>query len=171
MIQTKPRKRTWLPGRLVRVTLAAVIAVGALVVGATSASAAQSCRGVSGSHAICISVEPIGNNDYAVHIGIDVNMSRQDAEAILAPPGDEFLAKLYGDDTWFDNFLKYVPLTNSWAWDGGLSAEFDGVVDGCVLDEDWDGGDEVYGRVFLTDHRSGATRTFDTSVFTGSYHC
>ncbi len=171
MIQTKPNKRRLLRGRMVRVTVAAVLAVGALVAGATSASAKESCTGVEGSHSICLSIEPIGNNDYAVHIGIDVYMSRQDAQDILEPPGDEVWAKLYGDDSWYDNFLKYVPLSWSAASDGGLSAEFDGVVDGCVLDEDYGGRDEVYGRVFLYDHRSGVTRSFDTDVISDYFHC
>ncbi|HYO17576.1 MAG TPA: hypothetical protein VES02_02775 [Dermatophilaceae bacterium] len=170
MIQTELKTRRMLPSRIVRAMLAAMIAVGALIAGSTSASADPVCRQTNGSN-ICFSIEPIGNNDYAVHIGIDVTMSRQDAEAILAPPGDEFLAKLYGDDYWYDNFLKYVPLTWSAAWDGGLSAEFDGVVDGCVLDEDYGGGDEVYGRVFLYDHRSNTTRTFDTNVISRSFSC
>ena len=84
MIQTNPKKRLLLPGRMARVLLAAVIALAALVATATSASAQETCTGVSGSHSICFSIEAIGNNDFTVHIGIDRHMSRQDAEAILA---------------------------------------------------------------------------------------
>jgi hypothetical protein len=47
-----------------------------------------------------------------IHVGIDVHMSRQDADNILAQPGDASSARMYGADTspqWLD-----APLTLTW---------------------------------------------------------
>jgi len=154
--------------RAARVVGTVAIALGAVTVTAHAASAATTCKSQVGS-VNCFSVDAVGNNDYRVHFGIDVDMSRQDAQTFIDHPGEEFSAKLFGDDPVWDNALKNVPVTWSAAWDGGLSAEFDVVVDGAVLDEDSDGRDELYGRVRLWDPRTNTTRTFYTNVLTGHY--
>ena len=155
----------------IRRSVAALAVAGsafALVTG--TAAADQTCK--SGNGAVtCFSTEnsgPIGLNDWHVHIGIDVTMSRQDAQSIIDSPGEEFSAKVIADDPVYDNFLFWVPVTWSAAWDGGLSAEFDIVVDGSQMNED-DGFfegylDEVYSQIKLVDPRTGVTRSWNTGV-------
>jgi hypothetical protein len=159
--------------RAVAAGLVAVTAFATLLVG--SASADMTCK--SGNGAVnCFSTEPSGDwtlRDWHVHIGIDVTMSQQDAQAIIDSPGEEFSAKVIADDPSFDNFLFYVPVTWSASWAGGLSAEFDIVVDGSRLNEDdgWFEGwlDEVYAKISLYDPRSGVTRTWTTNVIVQYY--
>jgi hypothetical protein len=109
-----------------------------------------------------------------VHIGIDVYMSQQDAQAIINySPGEEFSAKIFGDDPSYDNALINVPVTGVSAWEGGLSADFHSVATFQQLNEDngyFDGYvDELYGRISLYDGRWNRTRTFYTSTISGYY--
>jgi hypothetical protein len=94
-----------------------------------------------------------------------LNMSRQDAQNII-DGGGTMTSRMWGADVFHEDNL--IGVTRSWvaAWDGGLSAEFDRSVSGAVLDEDWDGGDEVYATVSLYVPVSGQTRSFrsDTVV-------
>jgi hypothetical protein len=100
-------------------------------------------------------------------------MSRQDAQAIIDSPGEEFSAKIYGDDPVWDNAQVSVPVTWSAAWDGGLSAEMDMVATFAQLNEDdgyFDGYiDELYGQIRLFDPRTQRTRTFTSKVISGYY--
>jgi hypothetical protein len=162
------RHHTTLAHRMGRAVGAVAIASAAVAATASAASADQDCNG-DDHFSSCILITSTGNNDYAVHLGIDVYMSRQDAQSFIDNPGEEFSAKMYGDDPHWDNFLFYLPVTWSAAWDGGLSAEFDVVVDGSALDEDWEGDDEVYARIGLFDPRSGETRYFNTDVVTFAF--
>jgi hypothetical protein len=155
-------------GRSRRVAAVAAIALGTVALTATTAAAQGACRSEPGS-VNCFSIDYVGNGDYKVHVGIDVDMSRADAQTFIDHPGEEFSAKLYGDDPLWDNALKNLPVTWSAAWDGGLSAEFDVVVDRRVLDEDSDGRDELFSRIRLWDPRTNTTRTFTTKVLTASY--
>jgi hypothetical protein len=68
--------------------------------------------------------------------------------------------RLWGSDPFQDDNLKGI--TRSWvaAGDGGLSAEFDRSISGAVLDEDPEGGDEVFATVDLYVPVSGNTRQF-----------
>jgi hypothetical protein len=61
---------------------------------------------------------------HKVHVGIDVHMSRQDAEAILAGGGG-LSATLMADDYWFDTPIKSLQLSWQVVGDCSLSAEFD----------------------------------------------
>ena len=54
-----------------------------------------------------------------IHVGIDVYMSRQDAEALIAQSGSAFSAAMWGDDEWYDNWQTNLNLTWEAAWDGG----------------------------------------------------
>jgi hypothetical protein len=143
------------------------VAGATLALTATSASAwslPSVCAGDS-EKTVCLEGYTPGNHMIQVHVGIDVYMSRQDAEAILAQAGSAFSAAMIGDDPSYDNFLTYVNLTWEAAWDGGLSAEFDQLIPASLLDEDsswFDNRDEVYARVSLYDARSGTTRVFNT---------
>ncbi|HET7475129.1 MAG TPA: hypothetical protein VFJ97_03790 [Dermatophilaceae bacterium] len=154
--------------RIRRMVAASAVAVGTIAATATVAAADESCTSGTG-YVTCFSVTDVGNNDYAIHIGIDVEMSQQDAQTFIDHPGEEFSGTMMGEDYIWDNALFDIPVTWSAAWEGGLSAEFDVVVDGSQLNEDWEGEDEVYGRVRLWDPRTGDTRTFTTDVFSHYY--
>jgi hypothetical protein len=162
--------------------MALVMTTGLATAGAASASGRlneQICRGQSGRYTICLYITDDQQSPYShffkVHVGIDVNMSQQDAQNII-DGGGSITARMYGSDSIFDDNLQGV--TRSWwsAWEGGLSAEFDRSICGGVLDEDPEGVDEVYALVSLYDPRSGGTRTFrsdevDASFWGGPLGC
>jgi hypothetical protein len=155
-----------------RVAVAVLVACGAMAVLAGPASAEQRCRSGPG-YVTCFSLERMNNTNIAVHIGIDVHMSQEDAQAIINAPGEEFSAKVFGDDEFFDNALINVPVTWSAAGTEGLSAEFDTVASWAQLDEDnsyWSGYvDELYASIKLVDPRTTVVRTFNTAIITGYY--
>jgi len=141
-------------------------ALGILAMTTGVAQAKQTCR--SGSlHVICFSIDKVGSDAYAVHVGIDIRMSQGDAQLIIDQPGDPVDAWAMGDD-WFDNAEFRIPLTWVAAGPDGLGAEFDITVPGVALDEDPDGGDELYARVRLFDQRT-STRTFTSGVLTSPF--
>jgi hypothetical protein len=166
-MNTKLRRRR----RGTRRTLIAAGAVlatgGILAVSAAPASAwslPTVCSGAAAANA-CLSGFTPGNHMIQIHVGIDVHMSKQDADAILAQPGNAFSARMWGADPSFDDWLD-APLTLTWeaSWEGGISAEFDTLVPASKLDEDtswFDSKDDLFARVTLNDLRSGA-RSFDT---------
>ena len=151
---------------------ATLLAVGTSITLASPASADQVCNSGTG-WATCFNLTRLDNGTIAVHLGIDVTMSRADAQAIIDSPGQEFSASVVGQDPAFDNTQMTVPVTWSQAWDGGLSAEMDAVATFQQLNEDdgfFDGYvDELYGRIKLFDPRTQRTRTFTTRVITGYY--
>jgi hypothetical protein len=165
---SKPSLRPGRRARRLLTTATALLVTGAgLALTATSASAwsfPSVCAGNSEKN-VCLEGYTPGNHMVQVHVGIDVYMSRQDAEAILAQPGSAFSAAMIGDDPSYDNYLTYVDLTWEVAWDGGISAEFDRLIPASLLNEDnswFDNRDEVYARVSLYDARSGTIRVFNT---------
>lgn len=102
----------------------------------------------------CLTVN--GSPDYQVHVGIDVHATRAYAEQLMACSNNPFVAELWGNDGSDDepDFLTDLTITPGWpqVWDGGLSAEFDELVDKRLLNEDdYDGNrrDEVFVRVTL----------------------
>jgi hypothetical protein len=134
---------------------------------------APPCRKQADSYIVCFSIEHVGlaGPNFTVHIGIDVTMSRQDAQNIIDAPGQEFSATLYGEDPVFDDTLKAIPVTSSGAWDGGLSAEFDTSATAELLDEDSsDPTDEIFARVRLRIPSAGATRSFRTNNINEPFH-
>ncbi|MFI7132716.1 hypothetical protein ACIBQ1_44050 [Nonomuraea sp. NPDC050153] len=106
--------------------------------------------------------------DINVHLGIDVAMSREEAQAIIDHPGEEFSAKVIGQDPAFDNSLVSVPVTWSTAGDNGLSAEFDMVATWSQLNEDDGYIDDLFGRIVLT-KPNGQKRTFNSTTIHGYY--
>lgn len=143
--------------RFVRFGAIGLAALGIMTVTSGAAEAKSTCS--SGSkHVICFSITKVGSDAYDVHVGIDITMSRSDAQAIIDQPGDPIDAWAMGAD-WFDNAEFRIPLSWVAAGDGGLSAEMDIRVPYAALDEDSDGGDELYARVRLFDQRT-STRTF-----------
>ena len=152
--------------RLVRFGAIALAALGMMTVMSGAAQAKSACS--SGSkHVICFSITRVGSDAYDVHVGIDITMSKADAQHIIDQPGDPADAWAMGDD-WFDNAEFNIPLTWAAAGDNGFSAEFDIRVPYNALDEDSDGGDELYARVRLFDQRAG-TRTFTSRTLSSPF--
>jgi hypothetical protein len=143
-------KRRSVLQRLVRFGAIGLAALGMMTVMSGAALADSACS--SGSkHVICFSIIPAGGDQYDVHVGIDIKMSRSDAQAIIDQVGDPADAWAMGDDPVFDN------------------AEFNIRVPYAALDEDSDGGDELYARVRLFDQRSG-TRTFKSPTLSSPFN-
>jgi hypothetical protein len=94
-----------------------------------------------------------------VYVDIDINMTRADAQNIING-GGSIGASLYGSDLISDNHLTSVTRRQLVAGDGGLGISFQRRIQGGVLDEDWDGEDEVYALVRVYVPVSGVTRTF-----------
>jgi hypothetical protein len=168
--------RRWIAGAVI-----AGATLTSLVLGQSAASAAtvpspaattsdhrigdQVCHGETNRYVICFSITQIGvSRGFNVHVGIDIYMSQQDAQNIIDAPGEEFSATLYGEDTIFDDKLKSIPVTWSASWEQGLSAEFDTFASRDLLDEDWDGDDELYATVNLYVPNTGSTRSFRTNT-------
>jgi hypothetical protein len=100
----------------------------------------------------CLTIKRLANDVYSVHVGIDIYMTRQEAQAhIDRLNGYPLIAYIVGDDGRPDRQvlpLFNVPKTWTRAGDHGLSAEFDAVVGPAALNEDA-GRDELYARVTL----------------------
>ncbi|MCK2215216.1 hypothetical protein MF672_015680 [Actinomadura sp. ATCC 31491] len=146
--------------------LAAFAAVVTLMAGPASAEVYQECTGATKSN-VCLTITDLGSGVVRVDIGIDYHISLEDARAILAPPGDPFMAKMFGDDPSFDNFLFWVDLDPAQlgaSAENGLSAGFSRTVPRSWLNEDWEGRDEVYGQVVLEDPRTGTIQRFNSPV-------
>jgi hypothetical protein len=160
--------------RVAPAVAAMAVAGGAVATMATPASAYwdQVCTSGPG-YVNCISINPGGTKHFKVHLGIDIYMSRADAQAIIDAYGEEFSAKVIADDPVYDNALFNMPVTWSAAWDGGLSAEFDLDVWSSQLNEDngyFEGYlDEVFANIKLYDPRTGVTRTYRTANDVGYF--
>jgi hypothetical protein len=154
---------------------ALVLAASALALTASAASATMACHYPEGSNT-CLTIEPLGNRYYAVKIGIDIYMTRQEAEALITwarycwpQPCGLFSARLWGEDPGGDPGLFTVPVSWVAAWEGGLSAEFDLTVYSSRLNEDTDGRDEIYASVDMTDYRTGQRLWFTSGLVVGYY--
>jgi hypothetical protein len=129
------------------------------------------CRSQRNNYIICFSITQIGvSSGFNVHVGIDVSMSQQDAQNIIDAPGEAFSATLRGEDTFFDDTLKHIPVTWSSAWEGGLSAEFDTFASAETLDEDSDGTDEIFAHVTLHISSTDQNRYFRTNNINEPFH-
>lgn len=141
-------KKTVKPGmrRTVMRRVGQVIAAMAVVAGlslATGGTATAAGLGELACHYevnrfnTCLAIYFLGSDQYAVHVGIDVNMSQRAAQDIIDAEGQEFSGSLYGDDgQGSGEFLFDLPITRVSAWSGGLSAEFDTIVPRSWLNED-----------------------------------
>ena len=146
---------------------ALMIAASALAVTASVASAETLCNSSSQANTCMTIVGPGQPGVKLVHVGIDVYMSQQDAQAII-DGGGWFWVVVYGADPGNDQYLFPLPIKEGWPAAGvtSLSAEFETLVGQSELDENV-GRDEVYARILLFDPRTGLTRTFFTPTF---YH-
>jgi hypothetical protein len=167
---TNTRRRRWT--RRALISAGAVLAAGSTLAFTASPASAWSLPTVCTSgtnYTICLSGYTPGNHMIQIHVGIDVHMSRQDADNILAQAGNAFSARMWGADPSYDDWLD-APLTLSWeaSWDGGISAEFDTLVPAWKLDEDdswFDNKDDLFARVTLHDFRVG-----DRNFNSGQWH-
>ncbi|WP_336215432.1 hypothetical protein [Nonomuraea sp. LPB2021202275-12-8] len=174
MNTSDPRSRVGRASRKLAVVSALAAAALAIAAGPAMAEPNPQVKCTSAStHVICFSLDRLDDGNVAAHLGIDIHMSRADAQAIIDAPGEELSAKVIGADPAFNNSLVSVPVTWSAAGDAGLSAEFDITVPFSVLNEDdgyFDGYiDELFGRIVLVDPRNGAKRTFTSATITGYY--
>jgi hypothetical protein len=134
---------------------------------AVPASAEQKCTGRPDSN-VCLSIDNF-NGGYLIHVGIDVHMSLQDAQAILDAPGEPFSARMMGSDPLSDDELFPIVLMGTGASaETGLGADFQIVAARSQLNEDdsfFDDVDEVFARIQLVDPRTGTTRFFNSLQF------
>ncbi|MEV0387595.1 hypothetical protein [Nonomuraea sp. NPDC050643] len=118
-----------------------------------------------GGHNVCMWIDALGDDIYRVHVGIDVHMSVQDAQAIIdGSGGNPFVTKIFGADPFFDNAEFNLGLVVIGAsQEAGLSADFERIVPKSWLNEDPGPGDrdELFARVVLNDPRGGS-RSFRT---------
>jgi hypothetical protein len=164
----RPRGRT--KRRLLQLLIAAMAVFGAVGLSAGPASAAQTCTGAADSN-LCFAINGVGSGNFAVHVGIDVHMSLEDAQEYIDDPGNPFVVWIRGDDSGsLNEFLFTVPITDLGASSGfGLSADFDIVVPGSWLNED-NGQDEVRAQVFLIDTDTNTTTaTFVSNRIVGNW--
>ena len=154
---------------------ALMIAASAVAVTASAVSATMACNfPPQGGSNTCLTIEPLGNDIYIIHVGIDVEMSRQDAQTLInANYGVPFgtLIMAHDHDRTSDDTASLFEVPTTWvvAGDGGLSAEFNLQVGSDALDEDKDGRDEVYARVILYDTRYPQPRIFESGIITDNY--
>jgi hypothetical protein len=104
---------------------------------------------------------------FSVYVGIDISMTRQEAEKhIRWMEGSPLIAYLVGDDGkgLLDEIRINIPKISTRATDDGLSAEFYALVPEPVLNEDKmnEGLDEVYALVELVEPRG--KRRFTSGV-------
>lgn len=161
----------------------AMSAVGALllvgsVVALTEAAALMEVPGPAcnypwGSNT-CLSITRLGNGIWGVLVGIDVHMSRQQAQAILNAGGELFVAVIMANDhpnpANDTTGLFEVPRIQMGVWDGGLYASFYLEVGSSFLDEDrgqHNQIDEVCARVWLHNNLGGGPVIFHSGCLWG----
>lgn len=149
-----------------------------LVLSASAASAAMRCKSPpEGGSNTCLTIENQGFGIYKVVVGIDVQMSQQQAQSIIdANGGQPFVAILLAhdhDDPARDTTgLGEFDANSSrsvWVTPDGLSGSFEVLVAQQVLDEDKDGRDELVARVLLNDPRYPSPRKFHSGIITGYF--
>jgi hypothetical protein len=157
--------------RLTR-SFAVLLATAAALVGFTTPAHASDpkCNFIEGRRNVCLFIDQLPDGRWAVHVGIDINMTRRQAEAIVGTGNSPFTAEIRGDDgdESEDDYQFGLPLTRLVATDKGLTGEFDLQVDGSALDED-DGTDEIFARVHYALPNGTRIFTYDTPNFVGNF--
>jgi len=156
-------------GRLVGGVCALALTAGVLGLMADPASAEQRCTGRPDSN-VCLAIDTNSNQStYFIHVGIDVHMSLQEAQAYVSQ-GRPFTVTMMGADTFDDDTLFNVPMSALGASaESGLSADFDVAVAQFSMDEDdsfFDDVDEVYASIDLFNARSGRHFNYRSDQFT-----
>jgi hypothetical protein len=156
--------------RLLQAVIAVAAVLGAVFVTAGPASAVQTCTGRPEAN-LCLAINGRSDGLFAVHVGIDVHMSLEEAQEYVDDAGNPLSASIRGDDSGsVSQFLFSVPLTALGASaESGLSADFDLVVPGSWLNED-SGTDEIRAVVTLVDTDTNTvTGTFVSNVIVGNW--
>lgn len=169
-------KKLWKQNRMAKLVRGLRVVTGAAALG-TVVCASGPVRAAPVGELLCDSDEQsntclliAGSPNWQVYVGIDVYMTPAYAEQLMACSSNPFVAELWGNDGSDDepDFLTDLTLTSGWPqiWDGGLSAEFEEIVDKRLLNEDDSDGnrrDEVFVRVFLynCNEPESEPRTFD----------
>jgi hypothetical protein len=170
MIRALQRKSSALARRAVPAMAGLAIVPGAIMLTGSAASADGPACHYDSQHNGCLWITETwpGSGEYEVHIGIDVYMSQAQAQAII-DRGGALSVKVMGDDPSYDDLLFTIDPFSVGAAPHGLSAEFrTSRVPGEWLDEDWEGRDEVYARITLSDP-GRSSRTFTTGQLTGYF--
>jgi hypothetical protein len=128
-------------------------------VAAGTATAAPSTNQVTAAVAeyAHLSIRPLGGGEYSITVSGRFNLRQP------VPAG--YSIKLLGEDPWFDDtpFCEAWPLTtNSY---GGFWHQY--TCPGTLLNEDWDGQDEVYAKV--TVFESGTSHRIRSNTVKGYY--
>jgi hypothetical protein len=159
---TEKQGRTRL--RLLQLSGAIATLLFAMGVTAVPASAAvQACSGQVESN-VCLTISPLGNGRYAVDVGLDFRIGRDEAQTIIDAFGDPASATVLDDDGGALRTLFVAPITDLGASDEAgfsVSARAEGA--GGLLNVD-SGIDTMRARVTLYDPRTGGTRTFTSPV-------
>lgn len=136
----------------------------AMGVSALPASAAvQACSGQVESN-VCLTISPLGNGRYAVGVGLDFRIGRDEAQTIIDAFGDPVSATVLDDDNGALRTLFVAPITGLGASDeAGFSVDARAEGGGAILNVD-SGIDTLRARVTLYDPRTGGTRTFTSPV-------
>ena len=170
MIRALHRRGSALARRVVPALAGLAIVPGAIMLTGSAASADGPACHYDSQRNACLWITETwpGSGEYAVHIGIDVYMSQQQAQDII-DRGGTLSAKVMGDDPSYDDLLFHLDVMSMGAVPHGLSAEFrTSRVPGSWLDEDWEGRDEVYATVVLT-NPGRSPRSFSTGQLTGYF--
>jgi len=154
-----------LAARFARTLVALAILAGAAVVGSSAAQADPFMT------VYLHPVEQLGSGICRVRIGLDIQMSEADAWDFINHPGEEAVAKLWGDDPSFDNGIATIGVDYpAWpqAWAGGYSVEYVRDLSCSWLDEDW-GEDDIYAQIIFDDFRTGRRHVANSSVRHGNW--
>ncbi|PRY44787.1 hypothetical protein [Umezawaea tangerina] len=167
VVAEPPRRRA--KHRLLQSLVALSMVVGAVGTTAGTASAAQTCTGATDAN-LCLWIDGVGNGNFRVHVGIDVHISRADAQEYIDDAGDPFTVWIRGNDNGPNEFLFSLPMTAIGASDeSGLSGDFELVVPATSLNED-SGTDEIVAVVTLTDTDTNTvTKNFVSNQLVGNW--
>jgi hypothetical protein len=161
-----------------------VIAGSALITGPAAAQQPQQTMACyhppEGGSNTCLTITVVEDPGFSpgadceLHVGIDVQMSRQAAQALIAAKGGHPFGVVLmahdhdnpDDDT--SGLVELTELTPPVAGEQGLSAEFHEFISKQRIDEDrGDESDEVYVRVELSDPSVPGPRRFRSGIITG----
>jgi hypothetical protein len=150
-----------------RITRTAAVALAAVGMGAAlSASPANASIGVATGELYVTDYKPGYHN---VAVFGKVRMSKAEAQTLINQ-GYKVQLRLWGEDTFSDDLLMGPYPATIYATDNGL--EFHKVhlgISDTLLDEDWEGRDELYVGIRLV-NRSGATlRSTETNRVNGYF--
>jgi hypothetical protein len=146
-------------------SLIAVLAVAAAVmaVGFSSASADASVGPMSAN----LTLNRAGNGYAGVTVTGVVKMTRSEAQTLISQ-NHRIEWRLWGEDTFSDDYLYGPDPAGLSATDKGLEYKGLAVMRSSILNEDW-GQDEVYASVRLFKSNGATVRTARSQTISGSF--